>query len=49
MVADHLQREMAICHSTVTDVEDGSQRICNRNMLIFKHLGFRCRCVCDFI
>jgi hypothetical protein len=48
MVADHLQRAMAICHTTVTDVADGFQRIRNRNMLIFNSLGFRCRCVCDF-
>ena len=49
MVADHLQRAMAICNTTVTDVADGFQRICNRNALIFKRLGFRCRCVCDSI
>ena len=49
MVADHLQRAMVVCHSTVTDVADGFQRICNRNKLIFKHLDFRCRCVCDSI
>ena len=49
MVADHLQRATLICHSTVTDVADGFQRICNRNMLIFNRLGFRCRCVCDSI
>ena len=48
MVADHLQRAMVICHTTVTDVADGFQRICNRNELIFKYMGFRCRCVCDF-
>ena len=30
-------------------VADGFQRTCNRNMLIFKRLDFRCRCVCDSI
>ena len=49
MVADHLQRATLICHCTVTDVADGFKRICNRNMLIFKRLDFRCRCVCDSI
>ena len=49
MVADHLQPAMVVCHSTVTDVADGFQRICNRNMLIFKRLYFRCWCVCDSI
>ena len=48
MVADHLQRATLICHSTVTDVADGFQRICNRNALIFRCTDFRCRCVCDF-
>ena len=49
MVADHLQPAMVVCHSTVTDVADGFQCICNRNILIFKRLDFRCRCVCDSI
>ena len=49
MVADHLQRAMAICHTTVTDVADGFQRIRHRNELIFKCMDFRCRCVCDSI
>ena len=48
MVADHLQRATLICHSTVTDVADGVQRICNRNAQIFRCTDFRCRCVCDF-
>ena len=48
MVADHLQRAMAICHTTVTDVADGFQRIYNRNALIFMCMDFRCRCACDF-
>ena len=49
MVADHLQRAMVVCHSTVTDVADGFQCICNRNALIFMCMDFRCRCVCDSI
>ena len=49
MVADHLQPAMVVCHSTVTDVADGFQRICNRNELIFRCTDFRCRCVCDSI
>ena len=48
MVADHLQRAMVICHTTVTDVADGFQRICHRNALIFMCIEFRCRYVCDF-
>ena len=49
MVADHLQRATLTCHTTVTDVADGFQRIYNRNMLIFKRLDVRCRCACDSI
>ena len=49
MVADHLQRAMVICHTTVTDVADGVQSIYNRNALIFMCMDFRCRCVCDSI
>ena len=48
MVADHLQRAMVICHTTVTDVADGFQHTCHRNALIFTYMEFRCRCVCDF-
>ena len=49
MVADYLQRKMVICHTTVTDVADGFQRICHRNALIFKCMESRYRCVCDSI
>ena len=49
MVTDHLQRAMAICNTTVTDVADGFQHICHRNALIFRCTDFRCRCVCDSI
>ena len=48
MVADHLQRAMVICHTTVTDVANGFQHIRHRNALIFKCMEFRYRCVCDF-
>ena len=48
MVAEHLQRAMVICHTTVTDVADGFQHIRHRNELIFMCMDFRCRCVCDF-
>ena len=48
-VADHLQQTMAICNKTVTDAADGFQCVCNRNTLIFNHLDFRCRCVCNSI
>ena len=48
MVADHLQRAMIICHTTVTDVADGFQHIRHRNELILMYMEFRCRYVCDF-
>ena len=47
MVADHLQRAMVICHTTVIDVADGFQHIRHRNTLIFRCMEFRCICVCD--